>query len=74
MIVVLSRACYALQLNNARLGHETQSLSSDVSDDEWVFVAPYLPLMTEDTPQRTYSLREVFHGVRWIAPGARHGR
>lgn len=23
---------------------------SDVSDDEWVFIAPYLTLMREDTP------------------------
>jgi transposase len=41
---------------------------SDVSDDEWAFVAPYLTLMTEDAPQRDYSLREVFNGLRWIAP------
>lgn len=40
---------------------------SDVSDDEWAFVAPYLTLMTEDAPQRDYSLREIFNGLRWIA-------
>ncbi len=39
---------------------------SDVSDDEWAFVAPYLTLMTEDAPQREYPLREVFNGLRWI--------
>ncbi len=39
---------------------------SDVSDDEWAFVAPYLTLMTEDAPQREYALREVFNGLRWI--------
>ena len=39
---------------------------SDVSDDEWAFVAPYLTLMTEDAPQRVHSLREVFDGLRWI--------
>jgi len=39
---------------------------SDVSDEEWAFVAPYLTLMTEDAPQRKYSLREVFNGLRWI--------
>src|ERR687893_474766 len=39
---------------------------SDVSDDEWAFVAPYLTLMTEDAPQREYSLREVFNGLRWL--------
>jgi transposase len=39
---------------------------SDVSDDEWAFVAPYLTLMTEEAPQREHSLREVFNGVRWL--------
>jgi transposase len=39
---------------------------SDVSDDEWAFVAPYLILLPEDAGQRTYSLREVFNGLRWI--------
>jgi len=39
---------------------------SDVSDDEWVFVAPYLTLMTEEAPQRDYELREVFNGLRWL--------
>src|SRR5574341_285834 len=39
---------------------------SDVSDDEWGFVAPYLTLMREDAPQREHSLREVFNGLRYI--------
>jgi transposase len=39
---------------------------SDVSDEEWAFVAPYLTLMTEEAPQRQHSLREVFNGLRWI--------
>lgn len=39
---------------------------SDVTDDEWAFVAPYLVLMKEDTPQREHSLREIFNGLRWI--------
>ena len=39
---------------------------SDVSDDEWAFVAPYLALMREDAPQREHPLREVFNGLRWI--------
>ena len=39
---------------------------SDVSDDEWAFAVPYLTLMTEDAPQREYSLREVFNGLRWL--------
>ena len=40
---------------------------SDVSDDEWAFVAPYLMLMREDAPQREYPLREVFNAPRWMA-------
>ena len=40
---------------------------SDVSDEEWAFVAPYLTLMTTDAPQRVYDLREVFNGLRYIA-------
>ena len=39
---------------------------SDVCDDEWAFVAPYLTLMAEDAPQRDHPLREVFNGARWI--------
>ena len=38
---------------------------SDVSDDEWAFVAPYLTLMSEDAPQREHRLREVFNGLRY---------
>jgi transposase len=39
---------------------------SDVSDEEWAFVAPYLALMKEDAPQREHPLREVFNGLRWV--------
>ncbi len=39
---------------------------SDVSDEEWAFVAPYLALVREDAPQRTHDLREVFNALRWI--------
>src|ERR671925_143666 len=39
---------------------------SDVSDEEWAFVAPYLTLMRDDAPQRDYPLREVFNGLRWL--------
>ena len=40
--------------------------SSDVSEEEWAFVAPYLVLMTPDAPQRLYALREVFNGLRYL--------
>ena len=46
---------------------ERKAYPSDVSDDEWAFIGPYLTLMTEDAPQRTHPLREAFNGVRWIA-------
>jgi transposase len=40
---------------------------SDVSDDAWALVAPYLTLMTEEAPQRSHPLREVCKGLRWRA-------
>ncbi len=39
---------------------------SDVSDEEWHFVAPYLALVREDAPQREHDLREVLNGLRWV--------
>lgn len=39
---------------------------SDVSDEEWDFVAPYLTLMTLDAPQRTHDLREIFNALRYL--------
>src|SRR5215475_11195168 len=39
---------------------------TDVSDDEWALVAPYVTLVAEDALQRRYALREVFNAVRWI--------
>ena len=45
---------------------ERRAYPTDVSDDEWALVAPYLTLITEEAPQRDHSLREVFNGLRWI--------
>ena len=39
---------------------------SDVSDEEWAFVAPYLALVREDAPQREHGLREVLNGLKWM--------
>jgi transposase len=39
---------------------------SDVTDEEWEFVLPYLTLMREDAPQREHDLREVFNGMRYV--------
>ena len=40
---------------------------SDVTDEEWALVAPYLTLMREDAPQREHSLRDIFNALRWMA-------
>lgn len=40
---------------------------SDVADEEWSFVAPYLALCREDAQQRDYPLRDVFSGLEYIA-------
>jgi transposase len=43
-----------------------RSYPTDVSDEEWSYCAPYLTLMREDAPQRTYPLRELFNSLRWM--------
>jgi transposase len=37
---------------------------SDVTDEEWAFVLPYLLLYREDSPQRKYDLQTVFNAGR----------
>jgi transposase len=39
---------------------------SDVTDQEWEFVVPYLCLLPEDAGQRVYNLRDVFDALRWL--------
>ena len=43
-----------------------QPYPSDVSDDEWAFVAPYLTLVAEPVLQRKHELREVYSALRWL--------
>jgi|SRR5215207_6310142 len=43
-----------------------KSYPTDVSDEEWTFVAPYLTLLPLDAVQRRHELREVFNAWRWI--------
>ncbi|MFM7148762.1 MAG: IS5 family transposase [Gemmataceae bacterium] len=43
-----------------------KSYPSDVKNDEWDFLLPYLTLMAENAPQRNYPLREVFDALRYI--------
>jgi transposase len=45
---------------------ERKAYPSDVNDDEWAFVSPYLTLMSEDAAQRNHPLREIFNGLRWM--------
>jgi hypothetical protein len=53
-------------------GMERKAYPSDVSDDEWAFVAPCVTLMTEDAPQRTHHFREGVNGAVHVAIGARY--
>ena len=39
---------------------------SDVTDQEWEFVVPYLWLLPEDAGQRVYNPRDVFDALRWL--------
>ncbi len=43
-----------------------QPYPSDVSDEEWALVAPYLTLLREDAGQREHALREVFSALRYV--------
>jgi transposase len=53
-------------MSTARKGYP-----SDVSDDEWTFVAPYLTLQSEQALQRKYELREVYNGLLLSGPHRR---
>jgi transposase len=44
---------------------------SDVSDEQWAFVASYLCLVKEDSPQRKHPVRAGFNALR--KDGARRG-
>ena len=39
---------------------------SDVTDEEWAFVVPYLTLLPLDAAQRQHDLREVFNALRLL--------
>jgi transposase len=47
---------------------------SDVTDEDWAFVAPYLTLMRQDAPQRDHPLRDVFDALRWLVKTGAHWR
>ena len=39
---------------------------TEMTDEEWAFVAPYLTLIDAQSPQRTYDLCVMLHTLRWI--------
>jgi len=39
---------------------------SDVTDDEWAFLLPYLTLLPLDSRQRVHDLRDVLDALRWL--------
>src|SRR5215813_9436746 len=43
-----------------------KSYPSDLSDEEWSLVMPYLTLMKKDAPQREYPMLELFNGLRYV--------
>jgi transposase len=45
---------------------ERRGYPSDVTDEEWALVAPYLTLCGEDSEQRDYLLRDVFSELRYV--------
>ena len=47
-------------------GKARKPYPSDVSDEEWTLVAPYLTLLPEDAGQQDYPLHEAFNGLRYI--------
>ena len=49
-----------------RMSTPRPAYPTDVSDEEWAFVAPYLTLLREDVRQRRHDLREVFNAARWM--------
>lgn len=60
MFLTFGLGCVGLRMLS-RKGYPT-----DVSDEEWAFVAPYLCLMREDAPRREHPLREVYNALRYL--------
>jgi hypothetical protein len=61
-----SRACYGRSPRPAGGRAWQEPYPTDVKDDEWKFVAPYLALIREDAPPREHDLREIYNALRWI--------
>jgi len=46
---------------------------TDMSDEEWSFVLPYLLLSCEDNASREHDLRAIFNAVRYVVRAATSG-
>lgn len=46
---------------------ERRPYPSDVDDETFLFMRPYLELIPEDSPQRQYTIREILNATLWIA-------
>jgi transposase len=49
------------------MGKVSKGYPTDVTDEEWWFVLPYLLLCREDAGRREHALREVFNAMRYVA-------
>lgn len=56
----------SVQQNAQNAPEEPKAYPTDVSDEEWAFVEPYLVLINPDAPQRRHPLREVFNALRYL--------
>ena len=39
---------------------------TEITEDAWAFVAPYLTVIATQSPQRQYDVRVMFNALRWI--------
>jgi transposase len=46
---------------------DRRAYPSDIDDDAYAFLLPYLALSPEDAPQRKYPLREVLNALLWMS-------
>lgn len=51
-------------------GNDRKALSQRCERRRMSFAAPYLALIDEQSPQRRYSMREVFNALRWLVAGS----
>ena len=59
-----SEPCHGCQIQLAMANRKPYP--TDVSDEEWAFVAPYLILFPLDAGQRRHDLREIFNAPRYV--------